>query len=178
MAGLVMHRAVLSAAGVLAGFGALGAQRADGCVSGAGDPLCVEPGRYRAMPELVVDLQHQDRVWQRRVSERMSQPDAVRYCANLSVGGMRGFRLPTPDELGSLRYKPGGLFGGGRHYCVPTIDQDAFPETPAAEFWTSRVAGDGTAWYVDFSDGRRHKDVMSDSLWVRCVAPSAAPSGR
>jgi hypothetical protein len=133
------------------------------------DPLCVEPGRYRAQPEVVIDLHNDDRMWQRRVSERLPHAEAQRYCADLVLDGVRGFRLPTPDELSSLRYKPGGLFGGHRHYCVPSIDQAAFPETPAAEFWTSRVNPDGTAWYVGFDDGRSHRDDASDPLWVRCV---------
>jgi hypothetical protein len=134
-----------------------------------GDPLCIEAGRYHAAPEMVTDLQNGNRLWQRRVSARLSQPDAARYCADLVVAGMRGFHLPSVEELGSLRYQAGGLFGGHRHFCVPSIDQDAFPETPAAEFWTSRTAGDGTGWYVGFDDGRVHKDVQSDPLWVRCV---------
>jgi hypothetical protein len=129
----------------------------------------VEVGRYEVTAEVVLDRQHEGRYWQRRVSERLPQREAARYCEQLSVGGFGGFRLPTPEELRSLRYKPGGLFGGHRHYCVPSIDQAAFPETPAAEFWTSRVAPDGTGWYVGFDDGRSHRDAVTDPLWVRCV---------
>jgi len=173
-----MHRAMLPTAGFLAAVGLSGPHRTASCVTGACDPLCVEAGRYRTTPELVFDRRHEGRVWQRRASERLPHPDAARYCADLDVDGVRGFRLPTPEELGSLRYKAGGLFGGHRHHCIPSIDQEAFPETPAAEFWTSRVAGDGTAWYVGFDDGRMHRDVTSDPLWVRCVAASAPPAGR
>lgn len=139
------------------------------CPTGSCDPLCVESGRYRTTPELVFDKKQPGRVWQRRVSERLPHADALRYCLELSIEGVRGFRLPAPDELASLRYKAGGLFGGSRHYCVPSIDQAAFPETPAAEFWTSKALPDGTAWYVGFDDGRMHRDVQSDALWVRCV---------
>jgi hypothetical protein len=143
----------------------------DPCIPGACDPLCVEPGRYTTRDETVVDRRHDGRVWQRRVTARLPHADAQRYCADLVLDGTRGFRLPAPDELSSLRYKPGGLFGGGgmRHYCIPSIDQAAFPETPAAEFWTSRVMPDGTAWYVGFDDGRSHRDAVTDALWVRCV---------
>jgi len=138
------------------------------------DPVCIEPGRYRSAPEMVTDLQNGNRLWQRRVAVRLSQPEAARYCADLVVGGVRGFHLPSPEELGSLRFKAGGLFGGHKHYCVPSIDQDAFPETPAAEFWTSRTSADGTGWYVGFDDGRVHKDVQTDALWVRCVLSPAS----
>ena len=133
------------------------------------DPLCVEVGRYQSTGEVVIDRRNSGRMWQRRVDQRLSQPEAERYCAGVVLDGLRGFRLPTPDELGSLRYKAGGLFGGGRHYCIPCLDQEAFPETPAAEFWTSGTAPDGLGWYVGFDDGRKHKDVREDALWVRCV---------
>jgi hypothetical protein len=132
------------------------------------DPLCVDMGRYRVTRDTVTDRQT-GLVWQRRVDMRLPQPEAVRYCADLVLEGARGFRLPTAQELSGVRYKPGGLFGGGHHYCIPCIDQVAFPETPADAFWTSRTAPDGRGWYVGFDDGRAHWDVQSDPLWVRCV---------
>jgi hypothetical protein len=168
-----MVRACLCAAMVLASAGAAaaGGGAVVPCAAVGSDPLCVEPGRYRATEETVVDLRAGGRVWQRHATERLPHPEARRYCAGLTLQGQGGFRLPSPEELSSLRYKPGGLFGGGssRHYCIPSIDQVAFPETPAAEFWTARVMADGTAWYVGFDDGRSHRDVQSDPLWVRCV---------
>lgn len=141
------------------------------CVPDACDPLCVDAGRYTVTPEIVVDTQAADMRWQRLVTARLPQPDALRYCANLALAGIHGWRLPSPQELSGIRYKPGGLFGGGssRHYCIPCVDQAAFPETPAALFWTSRVNADGTAWYVGFDDGRMHRDTLRDPLWVRCV---------
>lgn len=174
-----MARSGLAVAVVLVSLGAPAPAGGEGaadreaasCAAAGCDPLCVEPGRYRPTEEVVVDTRAGGRVWQRRVSERLPHPEAARYCAGLVLEGRRGFRLPSPEELSGLRYKPGGLFGGGssRHYCVPSIDQAAFPETPAAEFWTARVMADGTAWYVGFDDGRSHRDVQSDPLWVRCV---------
>jgi hypothetical protein len=174
---LVMQRWLLYAAAALSCTDAgAAAERepqpaAESCVTGDCDPLCVEAGRYRTTPELVVDTRNQGRTWQRRATMKLPHAEAQRYCENLVIDGMRGFRLPAPEELGSLRYKAGGLFGGGhsRHYCVPSIDQAAFPETPAAEFWTSRVMPDGTAMYMGFDDGRMHRDVLTDALWVRCV---------
>jgi|HubBroStandDraft_6_1064221.scaffolds.fasta_scaffold454696_2 hypothetical protein len=145
------------------------------CASGECDPLCVDVGRYKVTQETVTDTQS-GFVWQRDVGERMAQPDAVRYCEGLVIEGAGGFRLPTPPELAGIRYKPGGLFGGGHHYCIPCVDQVAFPDTPPDLFWTSRTATDGTAWYVGFDDGRSHRDDQSDALWVRCVhEPPGAP---
>ncbi len=141
------------------------------CLPAACDPLCVDVGRYRVTEEVVDDAKAGHRLWQRRVHARLSWDDAVRACADLTLDGLRGWRLPSPVELNSIRFKPGGLFGepSRHHYCVPSIDQAAFPETPADLFWTSRRMPDDTAWYVDFADGRSHRDVRSDDLWVRCT---------
>ncbi|APR84852.1 Hypothetical protein A7982_10201 [Minicystis rosea] len=169
-----MQRGWLCAAGVVSCIGYGGSAAAERVVSDHAavdpDPLCIDPGRYMTTPELVIDKRHDGRIWQRRASERLPQAEAASYCADLVIEGIGGFHLPTPQELGSLRYKAGGLFGGrGRHYCIPSIDQAAFPETPAAEFWTSRVMPDGTAWYMGFDDGRMHRSVVNDTFWVRCV---------
>jgi hypothetical protein len=147
------------------------------CLPAACDPLCVEAGRYRVTEDVVDDTAQEHRLWQRRTSERHAWEDAVRYCADLTLDGLRGWRLPSPAELQGIRYKPGGLFGesGRRHYCIPSIDQAAFPETPADQFWTSRRMPDDTAWYVDFGDGRSHRDVRSDALWVRCTLDPPSP---
>ena len=141
------------------------------CLPAACEPLCVDAGRYRVTEETVDDTATEHRLWERRDAARLPWDEAARYCADLAVSGLRGWRLPSPNELQAIRYKPGGLFGEARtrHYCVPSIDQAAFPETPADVFWTSRRMPDDTAWYVDFSDGRSHRDTRSDALWVRCT---------
>ncbi len=145
--------------------------RASTCGAGECDPLCVDVGRYEANPDIVFDTANGRRMWQRRAAVRLAHDAAASYCAGLTLQGIGGWRLPTTQELMGIRYKPGGLFGGGgrRHYCIPCVDQAAFPETPAEAFWTSRSEADGTAWYVGFDDGRAHKDVKSDPQWVRCV---------
>ena len=175
----MIRAGVLGAAGVLSSFAIVGGldgpptlpQQEETRGAAECDPLCLEVGRYGVRDEVVVDGREGDRLWQRRAAERFAHPEAVRYCAGLTLDGLDGWRLPSREELGSLRYRSGGLFGGGssRHYCIPAIDQEAFPETPAAEFWTSVTLPDGTAWYIGFDDGRTHRDEQSDPLWVRCV---------
>jgi hypothetical protein len=164
-------RLPLVMAGVLVSSRAAQDQATADCLPGACDPLCVDVGRFSVTDETVDDGAGGHRLWQRRVSVQLAQPDAVRYCTGLLLGGLSGWRLPSTDELSGIRFKPGGLFGGGssRHYCIPSIDQAAFPETPAAPFWTSKENLDGTAWYVGFDDGRAHRDDKSDALWVRCT---------
>jgi hypothetical protein len=173
-------RLPLLVAGVLVAGGARSGALCEStatCLPGACDPLCVDVGRYSVTQEIVDDTRDDHRLWQRLVSARLSQPDAVSYCAGLSLGGLGGWRLPSPQELSGIRYKPGGLFGGGssHHYCIPSIDQAAFPETPAALFWTSKANSDDTAWYVGFDDGRMHRDTRTDELWVRCTHDPLSP---
>ncbi len=86
----------------------------------------------------------------------------------LTGGGFAGYddwRLPTREELNSLVYsstrlrKPfddegvGGACEG--EYQTPTIDLDAFPNTPEEGFWSSsRNANDpALIWGVDFQFG-------------------------
>jgi hypothetical protein len=157
-----------------------GAAGEDGTASecvGACDPLCVDAGRYLVAGDVVEDTSD-GRLWQRPVDARLTWDDAVDYCATLTLDGLHGFRLPSPDELDGIRYDPGGLFAdpSAHHYCIPSIDQAAFPNTPSDEFWTSSRMPDDTAWYVDFMDGRSHRDTYTDSLWVRCTHdPVPAP---
>ena len=142
-------------------------------LDGAADrgPACVDVGRFIVREETVSDSQDGKLVWQRRVTRRLPQAEAAWYCGALLLDGLSGFRLPSTHELSAIRYRPGGLFGGGNRatYCIPCIDQEAFPDTPADLFWTSGMEPDGTGWYVGFDDGRSHRDVQSDALWVRCV---------
>jgi hypothetical protein len=139
------------------------------CTSDACDPLCVEVGRYRVTDQVVEDTTGDHLSWQRRVSARLPWDEAASYCACLELEGRRAWRLPTPVELAGIRYKPGGLFPSGHHFCVPSIDQAAFPETPADLFWTAKIGTDDTAWYVGFDDGRLHRDTRTEALWVRCT---------
>jgi hypothetical protein len=148
------------------------------CPGGACDPTCVDVGRYDVTDAVVDDTRNGHRLWQRRVSVSLPWEEAVQYCAALTLDGTGGWRLPTPLELEAIRLHPGGLFGGGSkaHYCIPCVDQAAFPDTPAALFWTSRRMPDDTAWYVGFDDGRSHRDTRTDALWVRCTRDPPDPA--
>jgi hypothetical protein len=102
--------------------------------------------------------------WQRDVdSAALSWSDASRYCTELKLAGGK-FRLPTRIELLSVVDDTANR---------PTIDADAFPNTPAAKFWSaSPFAGDAeSAWLVnfDFGTGFVFAGAMDEKHRVRCV---------
>ncbi len=69
--------------------------------------------------------------------------DARDYCRNLSFAGHDDWRLPNHYELGTIRVE-------GDKY--PAIDQDYFPGTKAARYWsgTDLPYSDQKSFYVDF----------------------------
>jgi hypothetical protein len=102
--------------------------------------------------------------WQRAVSPTtMEWPAAGAYCAALVLGGRDDWRLPARIELVSL-------VDFTRH--TPTINTDAFPDTPSAWFWTSSTLADipGFAWYVYFETGFSQYIDETFEYRVRCVS--------
>jgi len=91
--------------------------------------------------------------------------EAKAYCAGLATskfGGHSDWRLPTVKELRSIvDYR----------MASRTIDQTAFPNTPAERFWTSSPYGgsSGYAWDVDFYYGSSDFYGVGHRIWVRCV---------
>jgi|WetSurMetagenome_2_1015567.scaffolds.fasta_scaffold467170_2 hypothetical protein len=85
--------------------------------------------------------------------------EATSYCASLGSG----FRLPTVKELASLVDLT--VTSG------PTINQAAFPGTPAESFWTS-TRYDGVVpnpYFVRFGDGSFTTGDVRYDYRVRCV---------
>jgi hypothetical protein len=128
------------------------------------------PGRYTVSPGVVYDNRTQ-LTWQREVAaDSYSRPDAITYCSNLSLHGS-SWRLPTVRELLTL-YDP-------TRYS-PSIDGNAFPNTPAETFWSSSlyaVSGGrvsayvypGEPWSIDFGYGFMSTYFADTALRVRCV---------
>ncbi len=136
------------------------------------DPLCIDAGRYRVTEEVVDDTAGEHRLWQRRVSERLPWEDAARYCAGLVLDGMGDWRLPSPGRAQWHPLQAGRpLRGRGSPSLLHPVDRSGrLPRRPPADlFWTSRRMPDDTAWYVGFDDGRSHRTVRTDELWVRCT---------
>jgi hypothetical protein len=88
----------------------------------------------------------------------MSWAQAQSYCANAD------FRLPTVKELRSIVDFRVAFPG-------PTIDPNAFPNTPAEGFWTSSPYSPNTTyvWFVKFDNGSSNETNVASNHRVRCV---------
>jgi hypothetical protein len=133
---------------------------------------CEQPGRFLVTGGVVLDQANEaGRLeWQRAVAPSLqTQPEAVTYCESLRLEGS-GWRLPTVTELASLVLHPIGLGASLAPTCEPSIDQVAFPSTPADDQWTSTTRPElGDAMYTGFDDGRSHPAPLNTPKSVRCV---------
>jgi Protein of unknown function (DUF1566) len=101
--------------------------------------------------------------WQREVPTRAFAFEGARaYCAQLTLGGKTGWRVPSMGELLTLI---------DEHASAPMIDTAAFPATPRESFWTSSVFADtpAMAWHVYFDHGNALYGLVSGAHRVRCV---------
>lgn len=95
--------------------------------------------------------------------ENMTLDKAIAACAALSLGGHSDFRVPSIDELESIR---------DRSRFDPAIDTDAFPGCPSAWFWSDTphaYTPSGFAWVVHFYLGYSDLDHRGDGGRVRAV---------
>ena len=90
----------------------------------------------------------------------------VSYCGQLKVGARlatkKSWRVPTLVELLTL------VDEGA---AAPMIDRSAFPDTPAAPFWSSSTFANGSelGWYVRFDQGSGLYGRLLEAFRVRCV---------
>lgn len=95
--------------------------------------------------------------------ENMTLDEATAACAALTLGGHSDFRVPSIDELESIR---------DRSLCKPAIDPDAFPRCPPEWFRSATPhahAPSEFAWIVGFSDGYSLYGRRGDLNRVRAV---------
>ena len=111
-------------------------------------------------------------IWQRNLPETYNTCEnsiacnyqqAINYCSNLSYAGFSDWRLPTPEEFGTIKD-----FGS-----VPAIDTEKFPipSTTTKTFWTETpvVNSSNRSWIVNFVNGETTSEKNSAAAYVRCV---------
>ncbi len=101
------------------------------------------------------------------VPKPLNLEDAKNACERDSPPGAR---LPTMKELLTLVDEDPVPQYQGKQTVYPTIDIQAFPETPVDRpYWTSTPAKDTGALTVSFATGKTAPYVGSVELYVRCV---------
>jgi hypothetical protein len=144
----------------------------DAAVDGPESVRCVRStGASRRRYAITAQTVHDDPTgltWQRATpSVSYDRAGARAYCGSAerttALGG-EGWRLPTGKELLTLvdyQAAPPG----------PTIDAGAFPDTPAAFFWSSTDLAVPTpaVMFVDFAYGHATNYAVGPTSRVRCV---------
>ena len=91
---------------------------------------------------------------------------ATDHCSQVTTGNRLGWRVPTISELASL-VDPSIPFPG------PTVPSGIFSNVQANSYWTATTwnAFSGSAWYVDFSEGRElvADKFSTNGLFIWCV---------
>ena len=145
-------------------------QRCDGTRVPSGDGT--NPGEFAVSSDgLTVTDTITGLVWQRSGlgtwsgclagDGRCSWEQATAYCGSLTLGGVAGWRLPAREELLTIV---------DFTRANPSIDPNAFPDTPADWFWTSSpyAGSSGLVWYVYFGSGNSSYS-GAGGYRVRCV---------
>jgi hypothetical protein len=102
-------------------------------------------------------------VWERSTdATKFNWVNAQGRCYQLNLGGRRGWRLPSVEELSSL------VDPAHTNPSLPT--GHPFTNVQNDGYWSSTmISGDGNAWYVFFSYGTVYGYVPSGTYYVRCV---------
>ncbi len=104
-------------------------------------------------------------------ADELDWENALAFCHALTWGGHDDWRLPDVNELMTLIDFE--AFG-------PSIDEETFPETESARYWTSTTVSSSasSAFQINFSSGSRETGgikATSSNRHARCVRSGLAP---
>lgn len=121
-------------------------------------------GLYRDVAKSVVVDGRTGLVWQddtAAASTTATWGNAITTCEALSLGGYTDWRLPTINELKSIRDTSANS---------PAINS-VFTNTASGYYWSSTTYAADTsfAWDVVFSHGYVYANTKTSSYYVRCV---------
>jgi len=104
-------------------------------------------------------------VWEKSPSQELKDfPMATRYCYDINVGGRKGWRTPTAEELASL------VDVSNSNPALPT--GHPFSNVLLSnEYWSATTVSmyDSNAWHVDLSSGDVAYSIKGASGYVWCV---------
>jgi Protein of unknown function (DUF1566) len=118
-------------------------------------------------PDFVVD-KVTGLTWSGVLQKQFDWDDAQTACPALNYGGYADWRLPTAIELGSIVNLSDSPF--------QSVDTTVFPNSPVDDYWTSTHWGNNGGWYIDFSDGAPKSQIVTDTMYVRCVRGGPIPT--
>ncbi len=120
---------------------------------------------WETYPGTVVDPKT-NLMWQREHDgKKRTWEEARKYCTDLVLAKLDDWRLPHKDDLCTIFLMTG---------TTPAIDLQAFPNTPAAPFWTRTQKTPTTAWGVAFDKASALEcqagyEAFNRTHYVRCV---------
>jgi hypothetical protein len=131
------------------------------------DKQIVGEGRFSVLSqfgnEAVFDKET-GRVWEKSPdSTTRNWVNALAHCYTLEIGGRKGWRLPTIEELASLV---------DTSQAAPTLPAShPFENVQSSFYWsaTTNALDTGLAWGVNFSSGVVLSGVKASSFFVWCV---------
>jgi len=111
-------------------------------------------------------------IWQRKVEDNIyNWSDAKNYCSRLILAGYSNWKLPTIDELKSIRtensYKNTQSSRGKTYIKKPLLESMFINKYHS--FWSDTEKDYSTAWGVLFLNANDYFYTKSRELLVRCV---------
>jgi phage baseplate assembly protein gpV len=106
-------------------------------------------------------------VWEKQPSTGVGDWfNRLSRCYTLEVGGRKGWRVPTIEELASLvdTSNSSPTLPTGHPFTLTSAQEDGF-------YWsaTTRASNTSGAWGVDFNDGAVFNFDKSNNIFVWCV---------